>query len=69
MCLKSYQLDLYKYILAPGLAWETALKNEINLELLTEIDMLLMLEKGINTFHPYAKANKKYMKDYDKNEE
>ena len=31
--------------------------------------MLLMLEKGINTYHPYAKANKKYMKDYDKNEE
>ena len=36
--------------------------------------MLLMLEKGIRTgirhaIHRYAKANNKYMKDYDKNKE
>ena len=36
--------------------------------------MLLMAEKGIRSevchaIHWYAKANKKYMKDYDKNEE
>ena len=34
--------------------------------------MLLMVEKGVkggicHTIHRYAKANKKYMKDYDKN--
>ena len=75
MCLKKYQLDPCKHVLAPGLAWQAALKkNEINLELLTEIDMLLRFEKGIrwricNTFHPYAKANKKYVTDYEKNEE
>ena len=49
-------------------------KNEVKLELLTDIDMWLMVVKGIrggicHTIHWYAKANNKYMKDYDKNKE
>ena len=52
----------------------TLKKTEEKLELLTGIDMLLMVEKGIrgricHAIHQYAKANKKYMKDYDKNKE
>ena len=48
-------------------------ETEVKLEILTDNDMLLMVEKGIkggicHTIHRYAKANKKYMKDYDKNE-
>ena len=36
--------------------------------------MLLLVEKGIrrgvcNSVHQYAKANNKYMKDYDKNKD
>ena len=64
-----------KNLSAPGLAWQAALKKtEVKLELLTDIDMLLMVEKGIrgricNTIHQYAKANNKYMKDYDKTKE
>ena len=47
-------------------------KIEVKLELLTEIDMLLMVEKGIrggicHTICRYAKANNKYLKEYDKN--
>ena len=49
-------------------------KTEVKLELLTDIDILLMVEKGIreeicHAFHRYARANNKYIKDYDKNKE
>ena len=63
MCLKIYELDPAKFLLAPGLAWQKALKRtEIKLELLTDIFMLLMVKKGIrggicNAIHRYAKAN------------
>ena len=47
MCLDIYQLDPGKFISAPGLAWKAALKKiEVELELLTDTDMFLMVEKG-----------------------
>ena len=75
MCLQIYHLDPAKFLAAPGLALQADLKKtEIKLELLTDIDMLLMAEKGIrggtcHASHRYAKADDKYMKDYDKNKE
>ena len=60
---------------APGLAWQACLKKtEVELELLTDVDMLSMVEKGIRegicrAIHRYAKVNNKYMKDYNKVEE
>ena len=54
MCLNIYQLDSAKSLSAPGLAWQAALKKTaVKLELLTDIDMLLMVEKGIRggTYH------------------
>ena len=71
MCLKKYQLDLVHILSAPGLAWEAPLKNTgVKLELLTDIDILLMVEKRIkwgicHAIHRYEKANK-CMKNYDK---
>ena len=48
MCLKIYELDPAKFLSAPGLAWQVALKKtKVKLDLLTDIDMLLMIEKGI----------------------
>ena len=75
MFIKIYEFDLAKFLSAHGLAWQTASKNaEVKLEQLTDIDMLLMVEKGIrrgicHAIHHYSKANNKYMKDYDKNKE
>ena len=60
---------------APGLVWQACLKKtRVRLELLTDIDMLLIVEKGIrgeicHSMHKYAKANNKYMKNYDKDME
>ena len=45
-CLEVYELDLAKFISAPRLAWQEALKKaKVILDLLTDIDMLLMIEK------------------------
>ena len=73
MCLNIYELDPVYFVSAPGLAWQACLKKTgVKLELLTDIDMLLMVEKGTRggicqAIHRYAKANNKYMKNYDKN--
>ena len=75
MCIKVYELDPAHFLSAPGLAWQACLKKtEVKLELLTNVAMLLMIEKGIkgevcHAIHRYAKANNKYMKDYNKDEE
>ena len=75
MCLQIYELDPAKFYSAPGLAWKAHLKKtKVRLELLTDIDMLLMVEKGIksnicHSINRYAKANNKYIKSYDKNKE
>ena len=57
---------------APGLAWPAFFKKvEVELELITNNDMLLLAEKGTRgaicqAIHRYAKANNKYMNNYDK---
>ena len=75
MRIKVYELDLAHFLSAPGLAWQTCLKKtEVKSELLTNADMLLMVEKGIrggicHAMHRYAKTNNRYMKNYNKDEE
>ena len=65
MSLKIYELDPAKFLSAPGLAWQAVLKKtKVKLDLLADINMLLMVEKGIRggIFHSiylYAKANNK----------
>ena len=74
LCLKIYGLDPVYYFTAPGLAWDACLKiTNIDLELLSETNMLLMFEKGIRggisiISNRYGKANNKYMrKGFNKN--
>ena len=75
MCLKEYELDPAHFLSLPGLAWQACLKKpNIELELLTDYDMLLMVEEGIrggicHSIHRYPKANNKCMKNYNNNEE
>ena len=48
ICLKIYELDPAKLFSTPGLAWQAALKKmKIKLGFLTDIDMLIIVEKGI----------------------
>ena len=74
-CTEIYELDLAHFLSVPGLVWQACLKKTgIKLELLTNVDMLLIVEKGIrggicHAIHRYAKANSKYMNNYDKNKE
>ena len=67
ICIKNYNLDPAHYYTASGLAWDAALKiTDVKLELLSDIAMLLMVEKGIRggvsmVSNCYGKANNKYM--------
>ena len=71
-CLKNFELDPVHFVSLPGLAWQACLKkSNVELELLTDYDMLLMIEEGIrggicHAIQRYVKASNKYMKDYDK---
>ena len=48
MRIKEYELDLAHFLSLPGLAWQACLKKtNIELELLTDYDMLLTAEEGI----------------------
>ena len=73
--IKIYKLNPAKFISASGLAWQAALKKtKVKSDFLSDIDKLLKVEKGIpgeicHSIYRYAKANNKYMKDYDKNKE
>ena len=64
-CLEYYKLDPAHFFSSPGLFWQASLKKTgVKLELLTDPDILLMLEKGIRggitqAVHRYAKASNK----------
>ena len=72
-CLEIDELYPAKFLSTSGLAQEAALKKtKVKLDLLNNIDMSLMVEKGIRggicySIYRYRKANNKYMKDYNKN--
>ena len=67
ICMNQYGLNPAWYFSAPGLAWDAALKiRKVQLELLSDPDMLLMIESGIRggiatISRRHAKANNEYM--------
>ena len=74
-CMKNYELDPAHFVSLPGLAWQACFKKtNVELELITDYNMLLMIEDGIrggicHAIKRYAKANNKYMNDYNQNKE
>jgi len=73
VCLENYDLNPAWYFTAPGLAWDAALKmTGVDLELLTDVDMLLLFERGTHggismISNHFGRANNKYMgEDYDR---
>ena len=70
-CLATYGFDPCWYLTAPSFAWDCFLKTtKVKMELLKKTDMHLFFEKqirgGVSTaFHRFAKANNKFMKDFD----
>ena len=70
-CLKYYGLDPCHYFSSPGFSWDAMLKmTGVKLENISDIDKYLFIEKGLiggicYIAKRYAKANNKYMNDYN----
>ena len=74
-CLDYYGLDPCHYFSSPGLNWDAMVKmTKIKLELISDIDMNLFIEKEMRGGISYiakrhSKANNKYMESYDSSKE
>ena len=74
-CLDYYGLDPCHYFSSPRLSWDAMLKmTEIELELISDIDMHLFIQKGMRGGISYiakrhSKTNNKYVKCYEQYKE
>ena len=75
ICMNAYKLDPLHYNTAPGLSWNALLKyTGIELELLTDYDQHLFIEKGMRggismTLKRHAQANNPGVPGYNTNEQ
>ena len=73
--LKYYELDPCHYFSAPGLSWDAMLKmTGVKFKKISDIEQYLFIEKitrgGVSYIGKrYAKANNKYVSDYDSNKQ
>ena len=71
LCLKQYGLDPAHYYTSPGLSWSAMLKKtKVCLELMTDINQVLFIERGIRggisqISNRYKKANNPYVENFD----
>jgi hypothetical protein len=72
--IDTYKLDPCHYVGTPSFGWDAMLlKTKVELDLMTDCDMYQFFERGIRggqsvIFKKYAKANNKYLSDYNPNE-
>ncbi|KAB0790491.1 hypothetical protein PPYR_15117 [Photinus pyralis] len=70
-CITTHKLEPAFFFTAPGYTWQCMLYyTKVKLDLLSDIDMILFMEKGIRggitqCCTKYSKANNKYMENYD----
>ncbi|RLU19456.1 hypothetical protein DMN91_008013 [Ooceraea biroi] len=73
-CIRSYGLDPAHYFTLPGYTWDAMLLHTgIEFELLTDVDMVLFVERGVRgglsqCSHRYARANNRHAPFYDPSE-
>ncbi|KAB0790197.1 hypothetical protein PPYR_15471, partial [Photinus pyralis] len=71
VCLREYEIDAAQYLTGPSLSWDAMLKKtDVELELLTDIDMLHFFKRGIRggvstCTKRKAIANNKFLPNYD----
>ncbi|XP_055308224.1 uncharacterized protein LOC129572305 [Sitodiplosis mosellana] len=74
-CHQIYKLDPANYYTSPGLSFDAMLRyTKVELSLLTDVDMLLFVERGIRggisqCSKRHVEANNKYMETFDKEKE
>lgn len=72
--IDTYKLDPCHYVGTPSFGWDAMLlKTKVELDLMTDCDMYQFFERGIRggqsvIFKKYAKANNKYLNDYNPEE-
>ena len=73
--INTYKLDPCHYVGTPSFGWDAMLlKTKVELDLMTDCDMYQFFERGIRggqsvIFKKYAKANNKYLSDYNPEEQ
>ncbi|GFW57237.1 uncharacterized protein TNCV_541522 [Trichonephila clavipes] len=75
ICMQTYKLDPCWYFTTPALSWDAMLLlTKVAIELFTDYDMLLFIEKGVRggisqCCNRYAIANNRYMSNFNPDDE